>query len=208
MTVYARSDVVSVALSKDHGGCGAVHSRPVTHGAPVMVWALDCHQCADHLRSDPLWVTDTEEIPETPDEQKARERREEKGEKGIARNLEAALVSLASSQEGMQTILTVLTAALAGSNPDVTKALAALAPTPVTLSDDTLHTIADVAVPVDVSVNDVPAEVNRERAKLGLQPIMFKDLDTMKLPELRTLTKDRGLDSTGTREQLIARLRG
>lgn len=69
MTIYARSDVCAVSISKDHGGCGETHSRPVIEGAPAKQWALTCNAgCEDHLRATSLWATTPETIPETPDE--------------------------------------------------------------------------------------------------------------------------------------------
>lgn len=69
MTVYARSDVSAVTISKDHGGCGQIHSRPVVEGAPAKLWALTCHAgCENFLRSDALWASTPQTIPETPDE--------------------------------------------------------------------------------------------------------------------------------------------
>jgi hypothetical protein len=124
MTVYARSDVMSVALSKHHGGCGAVHARPVTHGAPATVWALDCRACEDHLRGDPRWAASPAEVPETPDEIRIREEREKKGELDRSANLETAVQSLAASQDGMQRLLTIMATMLAN-NPAMAQALAA-----------------------------------------------------------------------------------
>lgn len=81
MTVYARSDVSAVTISRDHGGCGEVHSRPVVAGAPARMWALTCHAgCENHLRSDPLWASTPETIPETPDETAIRTDAERRGQ--------------------------------------------------------------------------------------------------------------------------------
>lgn len=95
MTVYARSDISCVALSKAHGGCGEVHSRPVVEGAPVKLWKLDCPQCGDHLRSDPLWSSTVSEIPETYDEKVKREDQERRGQREQADATAHALERLA-----------------------------------------------------------------------------------------------------------------
>jgi len=79
MTVYARSDLVHVFVSDAHGGCGASHSRPVENGAPVKLWSLAGCSCEDHLRHDSHWSTTIPEIPETYDENKAREDFEKRG---------------------------------------------------------------------------------------------------------------------------------
>ena len=198
MTLYARSDVMSVALSKDHGGCGATHMRSVTQGAPAKVWALDCVLCEDHLRSDPHWAIDALEIPETPDETRVREKAEERGEHAQKANLERAVASLATTAEGFQQLLLMMFA----SNPDMaanmTKMMGALA------AGGNSTVIQQAA---DASVQDVPTEVNDRRTELGLKPFDFgSDLNTLKISELRALAKSRGLDSTGDRVQLLKRL--
>lgn len=68
MSVFARSDVASVALSASHGGCGQVHTRPAPGGIPTQVWELECRMCEEHLRHDSLWAPTALSIPETPDE--------------------------------------------------------------------------------------------------------------------------------------------
>lgn len=79
MSLYARSDVVSVTLSSESGGCGAVHSRPVNDGAPVPVWVLECPMCEIELRRHPHFSATRSEIPETPDEERIRAEREKRG---------------------------------------------------------------------------------------------------------------------------------
>lgn len=198
MTVYARSDVMGVTLSREHGGCGATHSRPVTHGAPVKVWGLSCPTCEDHLRSDPNWAVDPEEIPETPDEVKLRESREKRGEKTVAANLEASIASLASSQEGIQRLMTVMTAALAGANPAVAQALSALTSAATTpFEGETDLTPADPSHADHATVTQ--AEVEDE-------PSDTLDLTKLTVKDLRALARDRGLADTGNRAQLLERL--
>lgn len=214
MTVYGRSDIMSVAVSQHHGGCGAVHSRPVTHGSPVKIWALSCHPCEDYLRSDPHWVTDTEEIPETPDEVRVREQMEKKGESRRLATQEELITRLASSQEGTQKLMTMFAAALAGSNPEMAKMLASLAAAP-TMSTETVAKAAEQEV-----LAATPDGINAQRTELGLEPFLFDDgltvlkqaaqempdLSKLQLKDLRALAKSRSLDSTGNRDQLIARL--
>lgn len=90
MSVFARSDVASVALSASHGGCGEVHSRPAPGGVPVQVWELSCVQCEEHLRRDSLWAPTELSIPETPDEAVNRVANEKRtAVEQAARNVEA-----------------------------------------------------------------------------------------------------------------------
>lgn len=96
MTVYARSDVSAVSISKDHGGCGEIHSRPVVEGAPAKIWALTCHAgCENFLRSDPLWSGTVHTIPETPDETARRTDIEKRGQVEQQTSMAQALSDLA-----------------------------------------------------------------------------------------------------------------
>lgn len=96
MTVYARSDVSAVSISKDHGGCGQIHSRPVIEGAPAKLWALTCHAgCENFLRSDPLWSGTAHTIPETPDETARRTDVEKRGQVEQQTSMAQALSDLA-----------------------------------------------------------------------------------------------------------------
>ncbi len=96
MTMWARSDVCAINISDAHGGCGTPggHRRPVEHGAPAKVWALDCLPCEDHLRHDGHWSSSSVEIPETHDEAKARERNEKLGKLDRENQLAAAMIEL------------------------------------------------------------------------------------------------------------------
>ena len=108
MSLYARSDVMAVSLGEH--GCGATHTRPVTHGAPAKVFKLDCPPCESHLKgdskprklvyelnkatgapvrqarvpdSDPMWSSTPDTIPLTPDEARVNEVRQERGAQQI-----------------------------------------------------------------------------------------------------------------------------
>ena len=52
ITVYARSDVCSIAIPKESGGCGAQHTRKVTRGVPEKVFAITCPPCEGYLKGD------------------------------------------------------------------------------------------------------------------------------------------------------------
>lgn len=104
MSLYARSDVMALSLGEH--GCGATHTRPVTHGAPSKVFQLDCPPCESHLRGDrrqkklvyekdgktgqilrqarvadgdPMWSSTPDSAPLTPDETRTNEVRSERG---------------------------------------------------------------------------------------------------------------------------------
>ena len=80
MSVWARSDVASVTVSEAHKGCGKTHVRPAPGGRPVDVWEITCPGgCEDFLRTDPLFASNRSELPESPDEVKSREDFEKRG---------------------------------------------------------------------------------------------------------------------------------
>ena len=106
--LYARSDVMSVNIAAESGGCGRPggHSRPVVNGAPAKVFKLDCGPCESYLRGDrkpkilkyhldpttgqavrqervldgdSMWASTPDTIPLTPDEQRTNKTRTERG---------------------------------------------------------------------------------------------------------------------------------
>ena len=106
--LFARSDVMSVSIPAESGGCGRPggHSRPVIKGAPVKVFKLDCPPCEAYLRgdrkpkklvyqinkntgqtvrqervadADPMWGSTPDTIPLTPDEERTNTTRSERG---------------------------------------------------------------------------------------------------------------------------------
>jgi len=99
-----------MSLSLGEAGCGATHSRKVTHGAPAKEFRLDCPPCETHLRgdkkpkklvyetdkrtgqpvrqarvadSDPMWSSTPDTIPLTPDEERINGVRQERGAQQI-----------------------------------------------------------------------------------------------------------------------------
>jgi hypothetical protein len=111
MSLFARADLMSVAIPATSGGCGAVHTRPVTHGAPAASWELKCPECTSYLRgdrkpkvirvipgdkdsgipsrmehvadADPHWSSTREGAPLTPDEQHIFKLRSEQGKQQL-----------------------------------------------------------------------------------------------------------------------------
>jgi hypothetical protein len=190
----------------------------VTHGAPAKVWALTCPACEDHLRSDPNWAVDALEIPETPDEIKLREAQEKRGEKTVAANLQASIASLATSQQGIQQLMTIMTAALANVNPAVADALTNLAsdaasePVMFGTSDNPTEPTSDgLASPNRTKAGS--AAIRNEAVELDADLLgevsvtePLPDLTKLTVKDLRALARDRGLADTGNRAQLLERL--
>lgn len=111
MSLFARSDLMSVSIPQATGGCGAAHSRPVTRGAPAHIWELKCAPCESYLRgekkpkiikvvpgdkdrgipsqmkhvadADPHWSSTPEGAPATPDELDLNRIRAEQGQRQL-----------------------------------------------------------------------------------------------------------------------------
>ena len=111
MTVYARSDLMSVSISPLHGGCGETHSRPVNEGAPDKVWSLTCNDgCEDILRSDPHWASHPDDIPETPDEKMRRENQQRAGQRDQENATAQAMQELAKMPGAFQQLAAAMMA--------------------------------------------------------------------------------------------------
>lgn len=105
ITVYARSDVCSIAIPVPDG-CGAQHTRKVTRGVPEKVFAITCPPCEGYLKgdrkqkilkyhvnpqtgqavrqeriadADPMFSSTPDSIPLTPDEERTNKTRQERG---------------------------------------------------------------------------------------------------------------------------------
>lgn len=198
MTVYARSDVMSVSLSRDHGGCGATHSRPVTHGSPVKVWSLQCPTCENHLRSDPKWAANTGDIPETPDEVKVREDREKKGESSHSANLESSIATLAATSDGIQKLLAIMVASQAGGDPAVAGALKLLAG----VKEERLAGIDEP--PMTAATHGLATL--RAAAEGAKKTTKLVDLSRLPVKDLQAIARKRKVPYYGTRAQLLERL--
>lgn len=124
MTLFARADIQTVAVSPAHGGCGESHSRPEVNGKPVRVWRLECEKCEYHLSGrsqpkvwryvlndrgvvtnqeqvhpgDPSWSTSEDDLPLTPGAAKDLEKRRAGGRDARNASFTRALESLAGSQ--------------------------------------------------------------------------------------------------------------
>jgi hypothetical protein len=109
LSLYARSDVCAISVPLP-AGCGATHTRPVTHGAPAKVFKLECEPCEAFLRgdhrpkilkydldpktrtvigqsrvadADPMWSSTPDTTPLTPDEERTNSVRTERGAQQI-----------------------------------------------------------------------------------------------------------------------------
>lgn len=195
MTIYARSDLCYVAVSPDHGGCGEGHARPVVAGAPAKVWALTCHQCEDHLRSDKLWSPQVTTIPETMDEENARKDVEKRGAVEQAQSVADALSQLAKLGD-LPAILGQFMQFM------TTGAIAPAAPIGPPVADI-------VATPEPSAAPQLPAapESTPQAPSDAVDPSKA-DLDSMTLTELREIAKQVGAPIARSREDQIAAIKG
>lgn len=230
MTMYARSDLSSVALSAAHGGCGTTHIRPAPGGKPENPWALTCgNGCEDHLRHDPLWSSTLSEIPETHDERIGREDFDKRGARDKDNVLALALAKLAGV-ELPESLLRPITGNLpravalmecpsghpgkpgskfcATCGEAMQQPVNALTAAPVLCPDGHENTAAaKFCAECGTSMN---TQAQGAHLTPGGEPepaarkIRLRD---MRLEDLQALALERGVDADGTRVELINRLR-
>ena len=208
MPLMARSDLVSVSVSRDHGGCGARHDRPVTEGAPEKLWTLTCPQCTGALKSDPLWAGSEAEIPETPDEVKAREDREKRGERARDGQVATALEKLAAMPDAFETLTKILAGNMLAQQGALDAPVALCRdghqnPSSARFCGECGVSMAEAAgsarsAPEPVAVAAAPAPANGGRRK------PMKD---WRAEDLQAEARRLGLDDSGTRREVLERIK-
>jgi hypothetical protein len=126
MAVYARSDVMGIAIPMESGGCGQNHTRPVIQGAPAEIWKLSCPQCETYIKDDidrstykvtdrdgkttvinnSVWGEHPTKTPLTPDEQRIASDLQKEGETGVAKLMEG-MASAAWAQQNQNRLSAV-----------------------------------------------------------------------------------------------------
>ena len=186
MTLYARSDVMSVSVPVQSGGCGHTHSRPVHKGAPARDFKLDCPGCENFLKGggrqvlhitqgnkelgiathqewvaacDPQWAATPEAVPDTPDERTYTSKRDKLG------------------KEQLEMINAIAVARQAG----------------IDLPQET----------VDMLTRKLPGVLGGNGQATA---VLEYGLDDLSINKLKTMCKEQGLPISGTRAQLIERL--
>lgn len=188
---YARSDVSHVAISVDAGGCGASHSRPVTNGKPEELWKLECPQCEHFLQGDPLWSATEAEIPETYDEKNTREDNEKRGERALKKSQEELNVNQHALTERIVQLMEQNNANSAAPDPDLIAKL---------VQEQVAKALAQMNTLQPVPVEDTVAPEEPE-------PPVALDLDKLHWKTLQKMCKQKGLPETGSREDLVKRLK-
>ena len=232
---YARSDLASIVVSAAHGGCGLVHTRPAPGGNPVREWKLDCAPCSTYLAGDPLWSATSSDIPETPDETKGREDFQKRGATDRDNVLALAMAKLAGV-ELPQTLRQAISGAspdihaiIAGKlicaeghdaepgsrfcqecgSPVRQPAVSVKCPQGHE-NAVTAKVCSDCGSPVQpVAAIEPPAPrtAPAPRAPAARKPPKTKPLRDWKAEDLKALARSKGLDDSGTRLELIERLR-
>lgn len=186
MSAFARSDVMYVAVSQYDGGCGEPHARPVTEGAPDKVWELSCPQCIKSLRSHPLWAGSQDEIPETQEEVSRREAAEKKNSINAADAQTAVMAEISKLGPNME------------KNSDALFALVQMLVADKLAKDEASAPVVPGTVVPDLVKDEGPP-------KLRIVPDHYEELHIAKL---KKLARENGMDYSGTKAEVIARLRG
>ena len=201
MKLYARSDVMSVGVSPDAGGCGKTHSRPVTDGAPARLFELDCPQCSTVLKDDPQWTEHHDDLPKTPDEQVKIDEEAKRGMIANKADLAAGIAEgIATGMSSMSTCRSCGKMNFGGAKfcGECGGKLGA----PASFGDSGSH-------PEEESKHGKTQAALKQRLEEDEGTEDAEDggsLQTMNLRTLRKRARQAGVDDTGSREEVIARL--
>ena len=198
MSTFARSDVMGVGVPVEAGGCGEFHSRPVSDGKPAERFELECNQCSEALKNDPQWSTQHDDIPRTPDEQAKDDAEAKRGlisrkedlVSGIAEGLSKGLSSLTTCREcGKMSPSGMKFCGECGNQLGVARK---------PMESDQEKSATQEQLKQRLTSNDNPGDA--ESADEG------NDLGKMNVRSLRKRARDAGLDESGTKAELVARL--
>lgn len=205
MTLYPPSSWVESTVPVDNGGCGETHRRPYVEGRPVHPYGLECPPCEDYLRKamGDQWSANIADIVETYNEKTARERAEKTGKLDRERQLADALTQLGPLGQ-LPAALTQFVAQMTGVLPPAVQGVmecpnghaaqpgAKFCP----------ECAAPLSVPVTAGAIGPPPPV-QETAKAASKRQRLRDA---RLEDLQHLARDRMLDASGSRADLISRL--
>ena len=197
MTVYARSDLSATTISVAHGGCGLPHHRPAPDGNPVKLWALTCVQCEDFLRNDPLWSSTVSEIPETHDEMAEREDYEKRGANDIQTMMALALTKLTGGE-----VPDTITRMIDGSKAHIPSQVKVLCPPYGHANPPGMKFCGECGTPMHDAAPALPPRPSPPT----IPPAPAPDLADLHPQKLRKMCRERNLDDSGTRPEMIARL--
>jgi SAP domain len=217
VSLYARSDMMSVSIPETSGGCGKTHSRPVAKGVARKVWELTCPSCESYLRgdhkpkvikvvggdknkgipsrmdhvpdSDPHWSSTPEAIPQTPDEDHIYVRRQETATQQL-HILEAAAAAKAAGFPIPEEAVWLIQERLGS------------------------HILQGKIECMNGHANDAgnkfcgECSVDMKKRAAIDAPVKesFNEFEKLSIKQLRELCKAEGLPASGTKKQLVERL--
>lgn len=188
MTVYARSDVASVAIPPDLGGCGERHSRPVKDdGKPARLFALACPPCESALAGNPQWSAHRWEIPLTPDEEHEADMLERQSERLLQQERAEA-----ARERGRQVM-----ARNSGLGEDEE---------PVVVVGQGQQTAPTEPTPGPEEDPEPPAKPQDDKSAELAEEDDKIDLHTLTLNQLRVKAREAGVGQGGSKKDLIARI--
>ena len=198
MTMYARSDLSATTVSIAHGGCGQPHRRPAPDGNPAKLWTLTCVQCEDFLRADPLWSSTVSEIPETHDEMSEREDYEKRGANDIQTMMALALTRLTGGE-----VPDTVARMIDGSKLHIPSEVKVLCPPYGHANPPGMKFCGECTAPMREAA---PATEALPAAKPEPGDVPPPGLAALHPQKLRKMCREKGLDDSGTRPEMLARL--
>lgn len=228
LTLYPRSDLMSISIPVTSGGCGATHVRPVTRGAPAKKWGLDCSDCETVLRgdrkqkiintipgdkdrgiparlvhipdADPHWSSTPEGIPLTPDEQHIFKLRAEQGKQQLD-----MLTAFAALKQGGVEIPEQARWLIDRTLEDIARPI--VKGNMVCGNGHDNNSGAKFCIECGIPMNG-KAQIEPFTSP-GTEPIIPQPvipLDMLHIATLRKMCREKGLDDKGTKVALIGRL--
>ena len=204
MTLYARSDIDLINVPVGSGGCGAPHLREVTHGARAKLFVLNCPGCENFARSNlsDLWSGSVAEIPETHDEQSEREDYEKRGANDIQTMMALALTRMTGGE-----VPDTVARMIDGSKLHIPSQVKVLCPPYGHANPPGMKFCGECAAPMHAGVPAMEMHEGVSAVKVPPLPdAPNRDLADLHPQKLRKMCREKGLDDSGTRPEMLARL--
>ena len=207
MKLYSRSDLMGVGVPVDAGGCGMFHSRPVVDGAPAKIFELDCPLCTVALEHDVQWSKHHDDLPKTPDEQAVLDEEAKRGMIANKADLAAGIAEgIATGMSGMSTCRTCGKmnfggAKFCGECGNQLGAPPSFGGTESHPEEQSKGGKTQAALKQRLEEDE-----NADEADEGDEGDEGASLQSTNLRTLRKRARQAGLDDSGTKEEVIARL--
>ncbi len=157
----------------------------------MKLWALTCVQCEAFLANDPLWAGTVADIPETHDELSEREDYEKRGANDIQTMMALALTRMTGGE-----VPDTVARMIDGSKLHLPAQVKVLCPAHGHANPPGMKFCGECAAPM------------RDAAPAGSLPPAppAPDLADLHPQKLRKMCREKGLDDSGTRPEMLARL--